>query len=62
MVSPELVAILVVLIFQPLIALLWAYAVYRVAVNYTVSRAEKAVDGRINHATEAVENAVGGSE
>lgn len=47
MVAIELLAIAGVLFFQPLIALMWAYMVYRLAVKFTVNRAEQAVDGRI---------------
>lgn len=52
MVAVELIAIALILIFQPLIALLWAYVVFRLTANYAASRAEEAVDGRIDRIQE----------
>lgn len=46
------VAVAVILFIQPLIALLWAYALYRAAVAFTVSSVSSAVDSRVNHAVE----------
>lgn len=52
MVAIELLVIGAILFLQPLIGLLWAYLIYRIAVGYTVSRAEEAVDGRIDRINE----------
>lgn len=54
MVTPELIAIAVILIFQPLIAFLWAYLIYRATVAFTVGRIESAVDDRIDHINETI--------
>ncbi len=54
MLTFELMAIAGILIFQPLIALLWVYAAYRAAVSYTFGRAESAVDGRIEQINETI--------
>jgi hypothetical protein len=62
MVSFELLAIALILLFQPLIALLWLYIVYRLAVRFVFRRAERAVDGRIERAGNVLENLTGGSE
>ena len=62
MVSIELIAIAGVLIFQPLIALIWAYLVYRLAVRYLFNRAETAVDGRIEKVGKQLERVTGGSD
>lgn len=48
MLSLELAAIVLILVLQPLIALLWAFLAFRLAMGYATSRAEKAVDGRID--------------
>lgn len=48
MVAIELLAIGAILVLQPLIALLWAYLVYRLALGYATKRAEAFVDGRID--------------
>lgn len=62
MVSVELIAIAGVLILQPLIALIWAYFVYRLAVRFLFNRAEKAVDGRIEKVGKQLERITGGSD
>ena len=62
MVSFELLAIALILLFQPLIALLWLYIVYRLAVRFFFARAERAVDGRIERAGNVLESLTGGSE
>lgn len=49
MVTAELVAIGLILVFQPLIALMWLYLTYRLAVGYATKQAEQFVDGRIEH-------------
>ena len=54
MLSPELLIIAAILVFQPLIALLWAFLVFRLAVSYTARRAESAVDGRIEKLEKAI--------
>jgi len=61
MVSFELLAIGLILVFQPLIALAWIYIVYRLAVRFLFKRAEKAVDGRIDRIGNVLES-FGGSE
>lgn len=52
MVAIELLVIGAILFLQPLIGLLWAYLIYRLMVGYAVSRAEEAVDGRIDRINE----------
>ena len=56
MVTPELLAIGAILVFQPLIALMWLYLTYRLAVGYAADRAERFVDGRVEH----IENKLAG--
>jgi hypothetical protein len=51
-----------ILVLQPLIALVWVYVVYRVAVKFTRKQAEKAVDGRIDRVAAHVQNIAGGAE
>lgn len=58
MVAIELLAIAAILVLQPLIALLWAYVAYRLVVGFTVSRAEEAIDGRIEHINNKIRNEV----
>lgn len=58
MVAIELIVIAGILIFQPLIALLWAYLVFRLTADYAANRAEEAVDGRIDR----IEDKLRGSE
>ena len=47
MLSLELLAIIIVLLIQPLVAVLYVYVLYRLVAAYTAKRAEKAIDGRI---------------
>lgn len=49
MVTAELIAIGLILVFQPLIALMWLYLAYRLALGFAAKRAEQFVDGRVNH-------------
>lgn len=56
MVTPELIAIAAILVFQPLIALMWVYLAYRLALGYAADRAEQFVDGRVEH----IENRLAG--
>lgn len=58
MVTVELLAIAAILVFQPLIALLWLYLTYRLAVAYAAKRAESFVDGRIEHINDKIRNEV----
>lgn len=48
------VAVAAILVLQPLIALIWAYVVYRAIVGFTVGRISKAVDERVNHAVNQI--------
>jgi len=52
MVAIELIVIAAILFLQPLIALLWAYLIYRLMVSFAINRAEQAVDGRIDRINE----------
>lgn len=56
MVATEILIIGLILVFQPLIALLWVYLAYRLMVGYAVGRAEEAVDGRIDRINEKLRN------
>jgi len=66
MVSFELLLLLGVLagilVFQPLIGLLWVYVVYKLVVRFTRKQAEEAVDGRIDRVAAHVQNIAGGAE
>lgn len=55
MLSLELLAIAAILIFQPLIALLWLYVAIRLTADYVVSRAEDAIDGRIEEVKDKIQ-------
>lgn len=52
----ELLVIAAILVLQPLIGLLWAYLVFRLAAEYATNRAENAVDGRIEKLEDAIKN------
>lgn len=52
MLGIEIIIIGAILILQPLIAMLWAYLVFRLVAGYAAKRAEKAVDGRIDRIEE----------
>lgn len=52
----DLIIIGTILVFQPLIALMWLYMVYRLAVGYAASRAENFVDGRIDRINDKIRN------
>lgn len=56
MVAIEILIIGAILVFQPLIALLWVYLAYRLMVGFAVKRAEEAVDGRIDRINEKIRN------
>lgn len=56
MVAVELLVIAAILVLQPLIFLLWAFLVFRLAANYATKRAENAVDGRIEKLEKAIQN------
>lgn len=56
MLSVELLIIAAILVLQPLIGLLWALLVFRLAANYAAKRAESAVDGRIEKLEDAIKN------
>jgi hypothetical protein len=49
------VAVAVILFIQPLIGLLWAYALYRAAVAATVNTVSSAVDSRVDHAVQRLQ-------
>lgn len=49
--------VLAALILQPLIALLWAYALYRAAVSFTSAKISATIDGRVNNAVDRLTEA-----
>jgi len=66
MVSLDLLIVLsvigAILLLQPLIALAYAYVVYRLLAKFTRKQAGKAIDGRIDHAADRLESVLGGTD